>query len=120
MFTRASNVGAFEKHLVLLNLIMDIVSNILSIHKNGGKVNGKWYHANTIKFFEVLQNFGSSLAHNFINKNLVGSALNTSSSNFRKEGFVYYIGINESMFPYMCSILKKCKKTIGTFSANTF
>jgi hypothetical protein len=55
LFTRASNVGAFEEHLVLLNLIMDIVSNILSIHKNGGKINGKWYHANTIKLFEVLQ-----------------------------------------------------------------
>jgi hypothetical protein len=61
---------------------MDIISNILSIHRNGGKGNGKRYHASTIKLFEVLHNFGGSLMHNFINKNLVGLALNTTRSNF--------------------------------------
>ncbi len=60
--------------------------------------------------FEVLQNFGNSLTHNFISKNLVGSAFNITTSNFHKEGCVYSIGINESMFHYMCSVLKKCKK----------
>jgi hypothetical protein len=40
-FRRAFNVGAFEEHLVLLNLLMDIVSNILFVHRNGGKGNGK-------------------------------------------------------------------------------
>ncbi len=40
LFRRASNVGAFEEHLVLLYLLMDIVSNILSIHKNGGREMG--------------------------------------------------------------------------------
>jgi len=60
------------------------------------------YHASTIKLFEVLQNFGSSLTHNFISKNLVRLALNITRSNFRKEGFVYSIGINESMFHNMC------------------
>ncbi len=113
MFKRASNAGVFEEHLILLNLFMDIVSNILSIHRNGGKVNGKRYHANTIKLFEVLQNFRGSLAHNFINKNLVGSTLNTTRSNFRKDGFVFSIGINEPMFCYMCLVLKKCKKQLG-------
>jgi hypothetical protein len=29
LFRRASNVGAFEKHPTLLNLLMDIESNIL-------------------------------------------------------------------------------------------
>jgi hypothetical protein len=33
LFRRASNVGAFEKHLIVLNLLMDIVYNILSIHR---------------------------------------------------------------------------------------
>ncbi len=61
---------------------MDIVSNILSIHRNGGKGNRKGYHASTIQLFEVLYNFGGSLAHNFINKILVGLALNTIRSNF--------------------------------------
>jgi hypothetical protein len=32
---------AFEEHLVLLNLLMDIVSNILFVDRNGGKGNGK-------------------------------------------------------------------------------
>ncbi len=44
---------------------------------------------------------------------MVGSALNTTRSNCCKEGFVYSIGINESMFRYMCSILNKCKKQLG-------
>jgi hypothetical protein len=92
---------------------MDIIFNILFVHKNGGKGNGKRYHANSIKLFEVLQNFGGSLAHNFISKNLVGPALNTTTSNFCKEGFVYSININESMFRYMCLVLKKCKKNLG-------
>jgi hypothetical protein len=65
LFRRASNVGAFEEHLVLLNLLMDIVSNILFIHKNGGKGNGKHYHAGVIKLFEVFLNFESSSTHNF-------------------------------------------------------
>ncbi len=99
---KAYNVRAFEKHLLLLNLLMDIIFNILSIHRNGGKGNGKRYHASTIKLFEVLQNFGSSLTHNFISKKLVRSTLNITRSNFRKEGFVYSTGINESMFHNMC------------------
>jgi len=51
-----------------------------------------------IKLFEVLQNFGGSSVHNFMSKNLVGPALNTTRSNFCKEGFVYSIGINELHF----------------------
>jgi hypothetical protein len=86
LFKKASNVGAFEEHLVLLNLLMDIVSNILSIHKNGGKRNGKHYHASIIKLFEVLLNFESSSTHNFISKKLEGPALNTIRFNFCKEG----------------------------------
>ncbi len=86
---KASNVRAFEKHLVLLDRVMDIVFNIQFVHKNGGKGNGKWYHASTIKLFEILQNFGGSLMHNFISKNLVGPALNTTRSNFIKK--VLYI-----------------------------
>jgi len=109
-FKKAFNVGTFEKHLVLLNLLMNIVFNVLSIHRNGGKGNGKRYHANTIKLFEVLKIFGGSPTHNFISKNLVVSTLNTISSSFCKEGFIYSIVMSESMFHYMCSILKKCKK----------
>jgi hypothetical protein len=100
LFRRVSNVRAFEKQLTLLNLLMDIVFNILYVHRNGGKGNGKWYHASTIKLFEVLQNFGDSLAHNFISKNLVGLTLNKTRSNFHKEGFVYCIVINEFTFCY--------------------
>jgi hypothetical protein len=50
---------------------MDIVSNILSINKNGGKGNGKQYHASIIKLFEFLLNFENSSTHNFISKKLV-------------------------------------------------
>jgi hypothetical protein len=99
---------------------MDIVFNILFVHKNGGKGNGKQYHASTIKLFEVLQNFGGSLAHNFICKNLVGTTLHTIRSNFCKKGFVYSININESTFCYMCSILKKCKEKLGLLVPITF
>ncbi len=94
---KAFNVGNFEKHLVLLNLLMNIVFNVLSIHRNSGKGNGKWYRASTIKLFEVLQNFGGSPAHNFISKNLVVSTLNTISSSFCKEGFIYSIAMSESI-----------------------
>jgi hypothetical protein len=41
LFRIAFNVGAFEEHLVLLNLLMDIISNILFVHRNSGKGNGK-------------------------------------------------------------------------------
>jgi hypothetical protein len=37
----ASNVGVFEKHHVLLNLLVDVISNILSIHISGDKGNAK-------------------------------------------------------------------------------
>ncbi len=33
---------------------MDVVYNILSILRNGGKGNGKQYHASKINMFEVL------------------------------------------------------------------
>jgi hypothetical protein len=69
---------------------MDVVSNILSIHKNGGKGNGKHYHPSVIKLFEVLLNFESSSMHNFVSKKLEGLTLNTIRFNFCKEGFVYY------------------------------
>jgi hypothetical protein len=59
------------------------------LHRNGGKGNGKQYHASTIKLFEGLQNFGGSSMDNFISENLVGPSLNTTRSNFCKEGFVY-------------------------------
>ncbi len=113
LFRRFFNVRAFEDYPVLLNLFMDIVFNILSVHRNGGKVNGKRYHASTIQLFEVLQNLGGSSVHNFIHKNLVGLALNTTRSNFHKEGFVYSICINESTFCYMWLVLKKCKFFLG-------
>jgi hypothetical protein len=92
---------------------MDIVFNITFVHRNGGKGNGKLYHANTIKLFEVLQNFGGSSMHNFISKNLVGPTFNTTRSNFCKECFVYSIGINEFTFRYMCLVLKTCKEKLG-------
>ncbi len=44
---------------------------------------------------------------------MVGLALNTTRSNFHKEGFVYSIGINESTFCYMWLVLKKCKFFLG-------
>jgi hypothetical protein len=92
---------------------MDIVSNILSIHKNGGKGNGKQYHASIIKLFEVLLKFESSSMHNFISKKLVGLTLNTTRFNLCKEGFVYSMGIHEYTFRYMCLVLKKCKEKLG-------
>ncbi len=51
--------------------------------------------------------------HNFMNKNLVRLALNTTRFNFCKDNFVYSIGINEFTFRYMCLILKKCKEKLG-------
>jgi hypothetical protein len=111
LFRRAFNVGAFEEHLILLNLLVDVVSNIISIHKNGGK--GKAKHANIIKLFEVLLNFESSSTHNFISKKLERPALNTIKFNFYKEGFVCSMGIHESTFCYMCLVLKKCKEKLG-------
>jgi hypothetical protein len=113
LFKRASNVRAFEEHLILSNLLMDIVYIILFVHKNGGKGNGKQYHASMIKLFEVFLKIERSSMHNFMNKNLVGPALNTIRSNFCKEGFIYSIGINEFTFRYMCLILKKCKEKLG-------
>jgi hypothetical protein len=89
LLRRTSNVKAFKEHLVLLNLLMDIVSNILFVHRNGGKGNGKQYHASTIKLFEVLQKFGGSSMHNFMSKNLVGPTLNTTSLIFVRK--VLYI-----------------------------
>ena len=113
LFRRASDVGTFQERPILYKLLTDVVSNLLSVHRNGGLGNGKRYHPSTIKLFEVLQNFGGSATHNFISKNLLGPALNTTRSNFRKHGFVYSIGVNESTFLYMSKVLKSCKDKLG-------
>jgi hypothetical protein len=74
---------------------MDIISNILYIYKNGGKGNGKHYHASVIKLFEVLLNFESSLTHNFISKKLEGLALNTTRFNFvKKVLYILWVSMN--------------------------
>jgi len=73
-----------------------------------------------IKLFEVFQNFGGSKTHNFNSKNLVKPALNSIRSNFCKEGFIYFVGINESIICYMYSILRIFFFKIGTFNAHTF
>lgn len=82
------------------------MSNLLSIHKNRRKGDGKHYHPSTIKLFEVLQNFAGSATDNFLNKYLLDPALNTEQSNFQKQCFLYSIGINEDTFIYMSSMLK--------------
>jgi hypothetical protein len=58
--------------------------------------------------------------YNFISKNLVGPTLNTTTSYFCKEGFVYSISINEYTYCYMCSVLKKCKKKLGLSASIPF
>ncbi len=101
-FRRTYNVGAFEKHLVLLNSLMDIVSNIMSIHKNGGKGNGKQYHASIIKLFEVLLKFESSSTHNFISKKLVWPALNTTRFNLCKKRFCIFLWVSMNLHFVTC------------------
>jgi hypothetical protein len=54
LFRRASNVGVFEDRPMLLKLLIDVGSNLLSLHKTSGKGNGKRYHQSTVKLFEVL------------------------------------------------------------------
>jgi hypothetical protein len=59
-----------------------------------------------------LQNFGGSKTHNFNSKNLVRPTLNSIRSNFCKEGFLYFVGINESPICYIYSILNLKKKKL--------
>ena len=120
LFRRACDSGAFQERPVLYKLLLDVVSNLLSVHRNGGRGNGKRYHPSTIQVFEVLQNFGGSAAHNFLSKNVLGPALNTTRSNFRENGFMYSIGINEPTFVYISQVLKSCKDKLGISGAIPF
>jgi hypothetical protein len=46
--------------------------------------------------------------------------LNTTRSNFQKNGFIYPVGINESTFVYMSQMLKSCKDNLGILRAILF
>ena len=70
--------------------------------------------------FEILQNFGGLAAHNFLSKNVLGPVLNTTRSNFRENGFMYLIGINESSFVCISQVLKSCKDKLGISGAISF
>jgi hypothetical protein len=112
-FKRAVDVGAFEKQLALFSFLCDIARNSLSVAKHNGDGRGKRFQPSTIALFEVLQNFGGLLAHNFVSKNLVGPSLNTTCCNFCKEGFIYSIGINEANFLHIADVLLSVKKSLN-------
>lgn len=120
LFRRASNMGVFDNHLVLLKLLTNIGFNLLSFHKTSGKGNRKHYHPSTIKLFEVLQNFGGSTAHNFLSKNLVEQCLNTTRRVFCKDGLIFSLSINESVYMHIATILKAYKEKAWHFNANSF
>lgn len=61
----------------------------------------------------MIQNFGGSCAHNFLSRNLVGLVLNTSSKIYKKEGFIYTVGLNEETFVHLAIILCRCKTKLG-------
>lgn len=109
LFRKAVDCGAFEKRKVLYSLLVDTASNLLSIEKSGGDGRGKRYHPSTVKLFEILQNFGGSGAHNFLSKNLVGPVLNTTQAIYKKEGFLYTIGLNVETFKHLARVLAVCK-----------
>lgn len=71
------------------------------IEMNSSLENGRWYHQNTIKLFEILQKNWLHYHPHCMCKNLLGWALNTTRSNFQKYGFAYFIGVNELIL-YNC------------------
>ena len=56
LFRRAFDSEAFQEPPVLNKLLTDIVSNLLSVHRNGGRGSSKLYHPSTscLKFFRIL------------------------------------------------------------------
>jgi hypothetical protein len=98
-------VGAFEDRKTFYYFLIAMAKNLVMSQKNG-KGNDKRYHPNTLQLYEVLANIGGSSSHYFMSLNLYGLVLNTTKANFRKEGFMYVIGIQEETFKFIASIFK--------------
>lgn len=112
-FRRACEVGALEGRTPLLNFLLDLGKNLVSVHTHEGDGRGKRFHASTKLMFETLARFGGPMAHNFALMNLLGPVLNTSMVEYRKEAFQYSGILEEAVFQHLAKVLSEHKTRLG-------
>ncbi|GAQ78082.1 hypothetical protein KFL_000070500 [Klebsormidium nitens] len=106
-FRRASESGAFEGRSTLLNFLLDLGKNLLTVHEHDGKGTGKRHSRSSKLMYECLQQFGGPLVANFLNVNLLGPAINTCKSLYRKDALLYVGLLQESTFEHLAGLLKQ-------------
>jgi hypothetical protein len=106
-FTRASDVGAFEGRSTLLNFLLDVGKNLLTVHQHDGKGTGKRHSRSSKLMYECLQQFRDPLVANFLNLNLLGPAINTCKSLYKKDALLYVGLLQESTFEHLARFLKQ-------------
>jgi hypothetical protein len=109
LFRRASDLGALERRGPLLNFLLDLGKNLITVAKHDGDGRGKRYHESTKLMFETLARFGGPVARNFASINLLGPVLNTSLALYRQQAFHYCGVFDESAFQYIAKVLAEHK-----------
>lgn len=66
--------------------------------------------------FEVLLYIRRLVAYSALSTNLCGPMLNTTYSNFCKDGFIYTIGIQFFFLQYIIGLFLKCKEKLNIAS----
>jgi hypothetical protein len=110
---RAYDAGYFENREGLLNFILDLGKNIISVDSHGGNAQGKRYHRSTKLMYEMLLEYGGPCALNFMSANLLGPSINTTRSEFRRSAFHYVDPMGDSVFLHMGKVFSDWKAKLG-------
>lgn len=76
-FKRALEAGAFEGRSTLLNFLLDLGKNLITVQAHDGRGMGKRHSRSTKFMYECLLQFGGPLVANFLNLNVLRLAINT-------------------------------------------
>lgn len=106
-FKRASEAGAFDGRSTLLNFLLDLGKNLISVQAHDGKGTGKRYSRSTKLMYECLLQFGGPLVANFLNLNLLGPAINTCKALYRKDALLYVGLLQESTVEHLAHLLEQ-------------
>jgi hypothetical protein len=115
-FKRAAEAGAFEGRSTLLNFLLDLRKNLLTVQAHDGKGTRKRYSRSTKLMYKGLLQFGGPLVASFLNLNLLGLAINTCKVLYKKDALLYIGLLQESKFKHLAQLLKQimAKKEIDS------
>jgi hypothetical protein len=112
-FKRASDAGAFDGRSTLLNFLLDLGKNLISVQEHDGIGTGKRHSRSSKMMYECLLQFGGPLVSNFLRLNLLGPAINTSKSLYRRDALLYVGLLQESTFERVACLLKQIMASKG-------